>query len=114
MYSITCVGPKNGRLQYTTQFFSKSFLYNPSSNTICFRKPSTKRARNTFDIAFTGKVRNQHPAAVAHKVRGNVLVSPGFLDHGTDVNTAFVCKGAFSDKRPVVGRNQVGRFTDEA
>ena len=54
MYSVTCAGPKNGRLQYTVQPFSKSFLYNPSSNPICFRKPSTKWARNTFDIAFTG------------------------------------------------------------
>ena len=52
-YSITCLGPPNGRLAYTTQFLMNKLSSKFLSSIFCALKHCTYFALNTLLIAFT-------------------------------------------------------------
>ena len=66
------------------------------------------------DVAAAGKIADQHALAIADGFGLDVLVGGGILQHGADVDAAFVGEGALADEGLVVAQRQIGQFGDEA
>ena len=67
-----------------------------------------------FHIAFTGKIRYEHPTLISDLTGINMFISLWGFHDGTDMNASLVGEGTFANKRTAIYRNQIGRFIDIA
>ena len=71
-------------------------------------------AQEVIDVAAAGKIADQNALVVADKFGSDVFVGFGILEHGADMDAAFVGEGALTDVGLSARDLQVGEFRDVA